>query len=312
MSHSHDHALDARLGRDRRRLVAALVLVAGLMALEIAGGVVAHSLALLADAGHMLGDAVSLALALVAAWLAAKPAGGRWTFGLGRTEVLAAQVNGIALLLVGVWIVYGAVRRLVSPHDVDGGLVAVVALAGVAINVGAAALLASPSRQSMNVRAAFVHVASDVAAFAGTVAAGLVILATGWNRVDPIVSLAVAALILVTAERLLRESTAVLLESAPGDMDPELVGRAIVGEEHVVEAHDLHVWAVTSGFPALSAHVLVEPGEDCHAVRRSIERMLAERFGLTHTTLQVDHVSAPARPVELGGRLGRLHAPRRG
>jgi cobalt-zinc-cadmium efflux system protein len=309
--HGHAHELDVRLRHDRRRLIGALALVGGLMALEIAGALVAHSVALFADAGHMLGDALSLGLALIAASLASRPAGGRWTFGLRRTEVLAAQVNGIALLLVGVWIVYAAIRRLVSPADVSGGIVAAVAGVGVLVNLAAAALLAEPSRRSLNMRAAFLHVATDVAAFAGTALAGLVILFSGWDRVDPIVSLCVAALTLLTAARLLRESTSVLLESAPGDIDPDEVGRAIVAEVSVVETHDLHVWQVTSGFPALSAHVLVEPGADCHAVRRHIERMLRERFGLTHTTLQVDHATGTAGTAELGGRLGRLHAPGR-
>jgi cobalt-zinc-cadmium efflux system protein len=310
-SHGHSHDVALRLEHDRSRLVVALVLIAGLLALEVAGAIVASSLALLADAGHMLGDALSLALALLAAVLATRPARGRWTFGLRRTEVLAAQVNGIALALVGVWIVYAAIRRLVSPADVSGGIVAGVAAAGVVVNLAAAALLAAPSRRSLNMRAAFLHVATDVAAFAGTAAAGVVILLTGWNRVDPIVSLLVAALILVSAGRLLRESTAVLLESAPVGIDPDAVGRAIVAEPSVVEAHDLHVWEVTSGFPALSAHVLVEPGADCHAVRRGIERMLLERFALSHTTLQVDHAGTASGSTGLGRRLGRLPAPRR-
>jgi cobalt-zinc-cadmium efflux system protein len=312
MGHSgHTHVLDERLRRDRRRLAPALALVGGLLVLEVAGGVVAHSLALLADAGHMLGDAVSLGVALLAASVSARPAHGRWTFGLRRAEVVAAQANGIVLGLIGVWIVYAAIRRLVSPPDVHGGIVLGIALAGAAINLAAAALLASPSRDSVNMRAVFLHVATDVAAFAGTALAGLVILLTGWNRADPLVSLAVAALVLVSAARLLRQSTAVLLESAPASIDPELVGRAIVAEPYVVEAHDLHVWEVTSGFPALSAHVLVEPGADCHGVRRAIERMLERRFGLAHTTLQVDHAGGVGLRVSLGRRLGRLAAPRR-
>ena len=267
---------------------------------EIVAGMIGHSLALLADGGHMLTDGAALAFALIASRMAARPAAGRWTFGYSRLEILAAQANGIALVLVGVWIVYAAVRRLVEPPDVRGGVVLVVALAGVAVNLVATGLLARASRESLNVRGAFVHIATDVAAFGAAALAGGLILATGWNRFDPIASLAVAALMLWSSARLLRESTVIFLERAPSDADPEAIGRALVAERDVVEVHDLHVWTVTSGFPALSAHVLVAPDSDCHAARRRLEQTLAERFGLTHTTLQVDHAASARQTVELG------------
>jgi cobalt-zinc-cadmium efflux system protein len=199
-----------------------------------------------------------------------------------------------------VWIVYAAVRRLVEPPDVRGGVVLVVALAGVAVNLVATALLARASRESLNVRGVFLHVATDLAAFAGTAVAGALVLATGWDRFDPIAGLVVAALVFRSAVVLLRESTRIFMEGSPGDIDPEAVGRAIVAEPDVVEVHDLHVWTVTSGFPALAAHVLVEPGADCHGVRRRLEALLSERFGLTHTTLQVDHAAGARQAVELG------------
>jgi cobalt-zinc-cadmium efflux system protein len=297
----HDH----RLATDRRALTVALVLVAGLMAGEIVAGMIGQSLALLADAGHMLTDAAALGFALVASAMAARPAAGRWTFGYSRLEILAAQANGITLGLLALWIVWAAVHRLVDPSDVHGGLVLVVALAGAVVSLVASLVLARASKDSLNVRAAFVHVATDVAAFGATALAGGLILATGWNRLDPIASLAVAALMIWSSVQLLRESTAIFLERAPEDADPEAIGQALVAEADVVEIHDLHVWTVTSGFPALSAHVLVAPDADCHAARRRLERTLAERFGLSHTTLQVDHAEPVTSRVRLGDAVAR-------
>jgi cobalt-zinc-cadmium efflux system protein len=261
---------------------------------------VASSLALLADAGHMISDAAALAFALFAAAMATRPAHGRWTFGFRRLEILAAQANGLTLLLVGIWILFEAVRRLVSPGDVEGGIVLVVALVGIVVNLAATVLLSRASRESLNVRGAFLHVATDLVAFVGTAIAGGIVLATGWDRADPIASLVVCGLMFWASYGLLRDSTRVFLEMAPREIDPDDVGRAIVAVPQVVETHDLHVWTVTSGFPALSAHVLVDPGADCHAVRRSIEALLRERFELEHTTLQVDHAGQPrTAPVEL-------------
>ncbi len=286
---------------DRKALAVALALIAGLAVGEVAAGIVAHSLALLADAGHLVSDAAALGFALFAAAMAARPARGRWTFGFRRLEILAAQANGLMLGLVGIWIVYEAVRRLVSPEDVSGGIVLAVALAGIAVNLAATLVLSRASRESLNVRGAFLHVATDLVAFVGTAIAGAVILVTGWNRVDPIASLLVAGLMFWAAYSLLRDSTAIFLELAPSGIDPAEVGRAIVSIPQVVEAHDLHVWTVTSGFQAVSAHVLVDPGADCHAVRRTIESVLRERFDLEHTTLQVDHAGQqPSVTVELG------------
>jgi cobalt-zinc-cadmium efflux system protein len=240
----------------------------------------------------MLTDAAALALALVAASLATRPAGGRWTFGFGRVEILAAQINGLTLLLFGLWIVVEAVRRLVSPPEVDAAVVGVVALAGIAVNLIVVALLARAERQSLNVRGAYLHILTDLAAFVGTaVAAGLILL-TGWDRFDPLASLLVAALMFAAAWSLLRESGRIFLEGAPASAPPGDVGRAIVRHPGVVEAHDLHVWTVTDGFPALSAHVLVQPGADCHRIRLELERLLHDSFGIDHTTLQVEHIGS--------------------
>jgi cobalt-zinc-cadmium efflux system protein len=306
--HAHPHGTSgggASRADDRRALAIALWLILVLMAGEIVAGIVGRSLALLADAGHMLTDAAALGAALVAARLAARPARGRWTFGLGRAEILAAQGNGVTLLVVALLIVYSAVRRLISPPGVDGLLVLVVALAGVAVNLAATAVLSRANRTSLNVRGAFLHVATDLAAFAGTAAAGGLVLATGWNRCDPIAGLLVSALMLRSSWTLLRESGRIFLEGSPEEIDPEEVAAALAHDSEVVEVHDLHVWTVTSGFPALAAHVLVEPGSDCHAARRRLDSTLATRFGLKHTTLQVDHVARRSQNVELDSLLQR-------
>jgi cobalt-zinc-cadmium efflux system protein len=299
VSHVHSHS------GGKRALALALCLIVALMAGEIVFGILAGSIALLADAGHMLTDAAALGLALGAAAVAGRPARGRWTFGFRRLEILAAHVNGISLVVVGVVIVYTAVRRLIDPPDVRGGLVLVVALAGVAVNLAAAALLVRPSRKSLNVRGAFLHVTTDLAAFAGTAAAGALVLATGWDRFDPIAGLLVAALIFWSSFSLLRESTRILLEVSPDE--PREVAAAMLGVPEVVEVHDLHVWTVGSGFPSVSAHVLVAAGADCHGIRQQLARLLAERFGLDHSTLQVEHAS-PTASQEPGFT---LLAPRR-
>jgi cobalt-zinc-cadmium efflux system protein len=291
VTHSHEHATE------RRPLALALGLIVGLMAGEVVFGFFAGSLALLADAGHMLTDAAALGLALGAASFAGRPARGRWTFGFRRLEILAAHVNGITLVVVGVVIVYTAIRRLIEPPSVRGGVVLVVALAGVAVNLAATGLLVHPSRGSLNVRGAFLHLATDLAAFAGTAVAGALVLATGWDRFDPLASLVVAALIFWSSFSLLRESTRILLEVAPDE--PREVAGEMLGVPGVVEVHDLHVWTVGSGFASLSAHVLVEPGADCHAIRLQLAKLLGEHFGLSHSTLQVEHVAPPTRSGQL-------------
>jgi len=306
--HAHGHAAPSPNGRDdrgsrardRRALAIALGLIVAFMAGEVVAGLLAGSLALLADAGHMLSDAAALGGALFAARIALRPAHGVWTFGFGRAEILAAQANGVTLLVVGLLIVYSAIRRLISPPPVDGLVVLVVACVGIAVNLAATLVLSRASRETLNVRGAFLHVATDLAAFVGTAVAGALVLLTGWNRFDPIAALLVAALMLRSAWSLLRDSGRIFLEGAPTGIEPEDVAAALAEDDDVVEVHDLHVWTVTSGFPALAAHVLVEPGADCHAARRRLEQLLVTRFGLRHTTLQVDHVARRAQDVELG------------
>jgi len=297
--HSHGHGRGAR-ARDQRALAIALALIAAFMLGEVVAGLLADSLALLADAGHMLSDAAALGAALLAARIATRPARGVWTFGFGRAEILAAQANGVTLLVVGLLIVYSAIRRLIDPPPVAGAVVVAVACAGIVVNLAATSVLSRASRESLNVRGAFLHVATDLAAFIGTAIAGALVLLTGWNRFDPIAGLFVAALMLRSSWSLLRDSGRIVLEGSPTGIEPEEVAAALADDDDVVEVHDLHVWTVTSGFPALAAHVLVEPGTDCHAARRRLERLLASRFGLRHTTLQVDHVARREQDVALG------------
>jgi cobalt-zinc-cadmium efflux system protein len=284
--HSHSHA---GADPDTRRLSVALALIAGFMAAEIVTGILAHSLALLADAAHMLTDAGALVMSLVVIRLVARPARGNLTFGLRRSEILSAQANGATLLVLAGLVVYEAIHRLVSPPRPSGLAVLIVALVGIGVNLLATQQLARANRESLNIRGSYLHLLTDLFAFVATAIAGGIILATGFDRADAIASLFVAALMLWAAYGLLRDSGRVLLEAAPEGMDVEEIGGAIAAHPHVDSLHDLHVWQVSSGFPALSAHVLVHPGDDCHGIRRELERMLAERFGIDHTTLQVDH-----------------------
>jgi cobalt-zinc-cadmium efflux system protein len=290
--HDHAHGHPHPGTEDARRLAVALALILAFMAAEVAVGIVAHSLALLSDAAHMLTDAGALAMSLVVLHLAARPAGGNRTFGLRRSEILSAQANGAALLVLAGLIVYGAVRRLVSPPQASGGAILVVALVGIGVNLLATWQLAGANRRSLNVEGSFQHVLNDLFAFIATAVAGGVILATGWARADAVAALVVAALMFRASSRLLRESGRVLLEMAPAGLPVDEIGQAMAAHPRVVEVHDLHVWEVTTEFPTLSAHVLVEPGADCHGIRRELEVLLRDRFGLEHTTLQVEHAAA--------------------
>ena len=288
--HGHDHAIAADADRGKLRL--ALGLILGFMVVEVAAGLVADSLALLSDAAHMLTDAGAVGLALGAATLAARPPSGRFTFGLGRAEILSAQANGATLLVLAGVLGFEAVRRLLDPPAVEGGLVIAVGLLGAVVNLGAAWALAKAERRSLNVEGARAHVLTDLYASLGAALAGALVLLFDFRAADPIAALLVALLMLRTAWSLLRDSGRVLLEGAPQGMDPVAIGRALAGHPGVVEVHDLHVWEVTTDFPALAAHVLVAPGDDCHRIRRELQGVLGERFGIRHTTLQVDHERA--------------------
>ncbi|TMK99834.1 MAG: cation transporter [Actinobacteria bacterium] len=289
---------DAGRQADRTRLTIAFALIVVFMAAEVASGVIAHSLALLSDAGHMLSDAAALGFSLFAIALAARPARGAMTFGFKRAEILSAQANGITLVVLAAVIAYEAVRRLFDPPRVHAWPVLAVALAGVVVNLAATWTLAGADQRSLNIHSSFKHLLADLYGFAGTAVAAGVILLSGFQRADPIVSLGVAALMVRSGAALVRASARVLLEASPARLDPDAIGAALVERAGVVEVHDLHVWEITSGFPALSAHVLVGADSDCHAARRDMEALLRERFGLDHTTLQVDHVGRDLLAIE--------------
>jgi cobalt-zinc-cadmium efflux system protein len=303
----HHHPHRASDPGDGRRLATALALIVSLLAAEVVAGVLAHSLALLSDAAHMLTDAAALGLSLVVLRLVRRPSGGNVTFGLKRAEILSAQANGLTLLVLAGLVVYGAVRRLVTPPHPGGAAMIAVALAGAVVNVLALRQLAGANRESLNVEGAFQHVATDLFAFAATAAAGALILWTGFNRADGIAALLIAVVMLRSAWNLLRTSGRILLEIAPEGVDVDDIGAALAAHPGVVQVHDLHVWELASDFTALSAHVLVEPEGDCHGVRRALEAVVRDRFGIRHTTLQVDHAPrelVTIRPLRPGGRAG--------
>lgn len=283
---------------EARPLTEALVLIAAFMVAEVVLGIVAHSLALLSDAAHMLVDAGALGLGVWVTQLVRRPPGGRLTFGLRRAEILSAQANGITLLLLAVAIVVEATRRLVQPPHVHGTLVVATACAGAVVNLVALRRVGHADRTSLNVEGSYLHLLTDFYAFAATAAAGAIVWATGFQRADPIASLAVAGSMLLAAWPLLRRSGRILLEAAPEGVDPEELGAALRAEPGVVQVHDLHVWSIGSGFPALSAHVLVHPGDDCHGIRRRLETVLRSRFGIEHTTLQVEHAQPDLLQVQ--------------
>jgi cobalt-zinc-cadmium efflux system protein len=275
-------------GGEKRALAVALALVLGFAGVEVVAGIAAGSLALLADAAHMLSDALALGLALGAAWIAQRPATPERSFGWRRAEVLAALANAVVLVFLGGWIVWEAVGRLSDPQGVTGALVLGTGAVGLLVNIAAARVLHGAGG-GLNVRAAKLHVLADLGASAGVVVAGIVVLSTGWASADPLAGLVIGVLVIGSTFGVLREAVGVLLEGAPKGMDPRAVGAAIGGTEGVVGVHDLHLWTITSGFPALSAHVLVAAGADCHAIRRELELLLRHEFELEHTTLQVEH-----------------------
>ncbi len=305
--HDHHHAHGVAVDADSRYLTLALLLLLGYMALEVVVGILASSLALLTDAGHMLTDAGAIALALVAMRLARRPARGRFTFGYKRAEILSAQANGLTLLVLSAVFAVEAVQRLISPPQVDGRWVAGIALAGIVVNLAAVWLMGKANRRSLNVEGSFQHILTDLYAFIATAVAGGIIWWTGWDRADALAAMLVAVLMFRAGYGLVRASGRVFLEAAPPDLHPDDISAAILAMPHVNRLDDLHVWEVTSDMPALAAHVLVSPEIDCHDTRRDIEAMLRERFGITHTTLQTDHC-APGEDSARPCRFDHGHA----
>jgi cobalt-zinc-cadmium efflux system protein len=296
VGHDHAHAPSSRA--DRRWLLAALALVLAFMAGEIVAGLLAHSLALLADAGHMLTDAAALGLAVVASRIAERPARGAFTYGFARADALSGQANGITLVLLAIWFVIEGVRRMLHPAPVIGGVVALVAVAGAVVNLAATWLAGRADRRGLSIRGVLAHLMTDVWAFAATFVAGIVVLATGWLRADAVATFVVAALMAWTGTGLVRDAGRVFLEAAPAHVDPAELGATLAGTGGVAEVHDLHVWSIGVGDTALSAHVLVDPDHDCHEVSGRLRTLLAERYGIGHVTLQADHADAPTHDAQ--------------
>ncbi|KAA1430263.1 cation diffusion facilitator family transporter [Mycolicibacter arupensis] len=300
--HAHGHP---SADSDRRWLAGALAVIVVFLLGEVTVGVVAGSLALLSDAAHMLTDAASIALALWAIRLAARPAAGRMTYGWKRVEILSAQANGVTLLVLAAWLAYEAIRRLVHPPEVTGALVLITALCGIVVNVAATWMISRANRASLNVEGAYQHILNDLFAFIATAVAGAIIMTTGFARADAIATLVVVVLMIKAGVGLVVASSRVFLEAAPLGLDPTAIGHEMAARDGVLEVHDLHIWEITSGSSALSAHVLVASDSDCHAVRDELNRLLAEGHNIEHTTLQVDH----ARPEPVGAHCDHPHGP---
>ncbi|HXV02329.1 MAG TPA: cation diffusion facilitator family transporter [Gaiellaceae bacterium] len=288
-----EHLRDVR-AQNSRVLAVVLGLTVAFTVVEVVGGIATGSLALLADAAHMLSDILALGLALFAVWLAGRPSTPDRTFGYQRAEILAALANGVVLVALAIWIFIEAWHRFSSPPDVLAGWVAVVAVLGLAVNLVAALLLHRRGHDTLNMRAALRHVVADALGSVGVLVSALVILLTGWEYADPIAGVVIGLLVLASSWTVLRDSVHILLEGTPKGIDAAVLGRRLAELPGVVDVHDLHVWTITSGFHALSAHVLVERGDDCHARRRELEEVLLREYAIEHTTLQVDHVAAPA------------------
>ena len=285
--HDHGQKHDPRAA-NRRRLGAALVLAASYMGAEIVGGLLTGSLALLADAGHMFSDSAALSLALFASWVASRPSGLRWTYGLTRAEVLAALVQGAGLVAVAILVVLEAFERLSTPHPVHGGGMLAVASGGLAVNLLGLWILSGGREDSMNVRGAWLHVLSDALGSVGAIAAGFGVWRFGWAWADPAASLAISALVLVSAWQLLRDAVDVLMEAAPRHLDLAQITRALNGLRGAAQVHDLHVWTIGSGETSLSCHVVLTDERERDGLLEAACELLRTRFGIGHATVQIE------------------------
>jgi cobalt-zinc-cadmium efflux system protein len=306
VGHEHEHApADA----DRRWLAIALGLLVVFLVGEVIAGVLAHSTALLTDAGHLLTDVVALVTALLAIRISARPPRGAYTYGFARVDALAGQANGITLLILAVWFVVQAVRHLIHPTATTGSVLTAVALVGVVVNVLSVAAASKADTGRLSVRGAVAHLVNDLWAFAATAIAGIVIVATGWTRADAIASLVIAALMVVTGVNLVRAAGRVFLEASPRDVDPAALGADLARVDGVAEVHDLHVWQLGPGESAVSAHVLVAADSACHEIAGVLRRLLADRYGLAHATLQLDHVDRSSGSVTTTHLCEDSHGP---
>ena len=286
MSHDHGHAYASQA--NRRRLGIALALAASYMAVEVVGGLITGSRALLADAGHMLSDVAALGLALFASWMAGRPSGRRWTYGLARIEILAALAQGVALVLVAVLVAIEAIERLGAPQAVMGAGMLMIAAGGLAVNLAGLWILSPGRKSSLNMRGAWLHVLSDALGSVGAILAGALIWAFGWSWADPAASLLIAALIVFSAWHLLRDAVDVLMEAAPRDLDPDQIEQALSELSGVAQVHDLHVWSIGSAGVSLSCHLVDENDPLNPELLSDAYLLLGDRFGIAHATIQIE------------------------
>jgi cobalt-zinc-cadmium efflux system protein len=283
----HDHH---QVTRGARQLLIALFVVVVVMVAEVIGGLLSNSLALLGDAGHMLVDALALSISLIAIWIARRPADTAKTYGYHRVEIMAALTNGVILVLVAVFIFYRAYQRLLEPAEVDAALMTGVAVIGLVANLVGILVLRKARHTSLNIKAAFWHILGDTISSCGVIIGGIIIAVTDWRIVDPIIAIVIGTIILWGAVRLVRESSDILLEAVPGHIQMDEVGIVMMDIPGVRDVHDMHIWTITSGIHALSAHILIEDQTIAGSAEivRVVERELARRFNITHTTLQLE------------------------
>lgn len=286
-AHGSGHAHGGR-GANRKRLTVTLALVITYMIAEVIGGLVTNSLALLADAGHMLSDAAALALSLFAIWIAQRPATSRRTYGYHRTEILSALANGATLVAVSIYIFVEAWERFRSPPDVAGGLMMIVAVGGLIVNLTGLWILNAGRSESLNVRGAWLHVLTDALGSVGAILGGFLIWAFGWGWADPAVSVLIGILVIASSWNLLKETVGILMEAAPPGVDVDGVRTFLNGVSGIHAVHDLHVWSITSGMVSLSAHAVVNGQRHSDDVLRELRRELHDRYGVDHITIQLE------------------------
>jgi cobalt-zinc-cadmium efflux system protein len=290
-SHGHDHCGHhghSHSTANRKRLLLTLILAAGYMVAEIVGGLLSNSLALLADAGHMLSDVASLALSVFAIWIADRPAGSQRTFGYYRAEILAALVNGATLVAVSFFIVHEAWHRFSDPPEVQGGLMMWIAVGGLIVNLFGLAVLHGGKDHNLNVRGAWLHVMSDTLGSVAAIVAGLLIQNFGWYIADPIISAVISLLVVVSAWRLLSDSVRVLMQAAPTHVDVPSLQAALIETPGVVDVHDLHVWTITSGMDSVSCHIVSDGSLPYDKVLQSVRDVVIEQFSIDHVTIQIE------------------------
>jgi len=288
LGEAHDHDHRSHRSGNRKRLAVILLLTSAYMVAEIVGGLATNSLALLADAGHMFSDVTALGLSVFAIWIAERPPTPKWTYGFYRTEILAALVNGAALVAVSIYVFIEAYRRLLEPPAVMGALMMAVAVGGLLINLAGLWILHSGRKDSLNVHGAWLHILTDALGSVGAVLAGGLIWAFGWNWCDPAISALIGLLVIYSAWRLVAESVAVLMEGAPKGIDVDEVRQVMLETPGVTSMHDLHVWTITSALDSLSAHVVADDGQPLAELLLRLRRSLRERFGISHTTIQIE------------------------